>query len=68
MASAPDRGRSLSINTANSSVHVEITQVWYSVPMSYVNNHCTKLATEKRGDKIYKWAWGNLKLLMSGAQ
>ncbi len=33
---------------------------------AYPDKHCTRPTTAKEEDKIYKWGWGNVKMLMAG--
>jgi hypothetical protein len=40
----------------------------YFLLAAYGDKTCTKPATAKVGDKIYKWTWDNLKNLIGGAR
>lgn len=40
----------------------------YFLLKAYSEKDCTKPTSALAGDKIYKWTWDNLKLLISGAR
>lgn len=57
-------------NTATGvSAEVKIAQeegVAYFLLNGYANETCVKPTAAKSDDKIYKWTWDNLKLLIGG--
>jgi hypothetical protein len=40
----------------------------YFLLAAYADKNCTKPASAKPNDKVYKWTWDNLKALMDGAR
>ena len=38
----------------------------YFLLAAYSDKHCTKPASASESDKVYKWTWDNLKLLIGG--
>jgi hypothetical protein len=40
----------------------------YFLLAAYADKTCTKPTTARRADKIYKWTWDNLKVLIGGVR
>lgn len=60
------------MSTANGvDREVELMQelgIPYFLLAAYSDNTCHKPKTAKSGDKLYKWTWDNLKLLVGGGR
>jgi hypothetical protein len=53
------------------SAEVSIAQernVPYFLLAAYSDKNCTKPTSAKTEDKVYKWTWDNLKILIGGAR
>ncbi len=53
------------------AAEIEIAQdkaVPYFLLAAYADKNCTKPATAKPADKVYRWTWDNLKQLIHGAR
>ncbi|GGO10622.1 TIR domain-containing protein [Microbispora bryophytorum] len=53
------------------AIELKIAQeeaIEYFLLMGYTNKACFKPTTAKMSDKMYKWTWENLKLLIGGAR